>query len=144
VISEKALVEHLIKCNNSFVPKLSDRIDISVYGEKLWSLANLAVAKCEESYEIVGVAAFYDNDVEKKFAYLSSLSVLHEYRGKGIARELMMKMIQVVVAKGFKKIRLEVHSDNTTAIALYSKFNFVTVTKVQGNGLLMEKELGDV
>lgn len=54
------------------------------------------------------------------------ITVLKEYWGLGIGTRLMENMIRWAKGTGFiKKINLRVRSDNSQAIALYTKFGFV-------------------
>ena len=47
-----------------------------------------------------------------------------EYRGRGFAKALFMKLIEDMTAKGIEKLFLEVESDNVPALSLYGKLGF--------------------
>jgi len=71
------------------------------------------------------LVAAYCNDQEKHIAYITSVSVLREWMGKGIAANLMKQCIEHAETSGMWQISLEVASDNTPAIKLYEKSGFV-------------------
>lgn len=71
------------------------------------------------------MVAAYCNDHEKRIAYITSVSVLKAWAGKGIAAKLMQRCIEHAKAAGMRQISLEVASDNAPAIKLYEKSGFV-------------------
>ena len=68
------------------------------------------------------------------------------YRCKGIASELLIKLLSIGKALNIINITLEVRKDNNAAISLYSKYGFIP-RAVRSNyyngidGILMEKEM---
>jgi len=90
-LSNKASVveiaEHLSCCDADFVPPLSSRVEINSYAKKIVSKATRFEAWSEGT--MVGLAAMYCNDLENRIAYITSVSVLKEWMGKGIAARLM-------------------------------------------------------
>ena len=74
---------------------------------------------------LVGLVAAYCNDQEKLIAYITSVSVLRNWTGKGIAYKLMNQCIVHAKAIGMRQISLEVASGDTSAIKLYEKIGFV-------------------
>jgi len=69
--------------------------------------------------------AAYCNDQKNLITYITSVSVLREIIGKGIAACLMKHCIEHAKSLGMKQICLEVAYDNAAAIGLYKKFNFI-------------------
>lgn len=63
----------------------------------------------------------------EKIGRIFSLAVLKDYRGNGIGRALLKKIIDVLERKGVMKIRLEVREDNEVAKNLYKSMNFKEV-----------------
>ena len=59
--------------------------------------------------------------LENEIAVLGKLGVLPEYRGKGIAQELISKQEECAISLGASKIRLYVMGDNSKTIDLYNK-----------------------
>lgn len=121
--SEAEIVEHLRVCDADFVPPLSSRVEISDYAQKIASKAMKFEAWSGSS--LVGLVAVYCNNQEKLIAYITSVSVMKEWSGKGIAARLMSQCVDHVKASSMQQISLEVASDNTPAIKLYEKNGFV-------------------
>lgn len=57
-------------------------------------------------------------------AHITNIAVLPEYRGLKIGEQLMMKMMETMIAQGAKKATLEVRVSNIIAQNLYRKFGF--------------------
>jgi ribosomal protein S18 acetylase RimI-like enzyme len=125
--SEAEIAEHLWLCNTDFVPPLSGRVEINNFAEKIASKA----MRFEAWFggKLVGLVAVYCNDLEKRIAYITSVSVLRESTGKGIAESLIKQCIEHVKALGMRQVSLEVASDNIPAIRLYKKGGFAAVKK---------------
>jgi ribosomal protein S18 acetylase RimI-like enzyme len=121
--SEAEIAEHLSRCDADFVPPLSGRFEIKDYAEKIASKATRFEAW--SGVTLAGFVAFYCNDQEKHIAYITSVSVLRNWTGKGIAYRLMKQCIEHAKALGMRQISLEVASGNTSAIKLYEKIGFV-------------------
>lgn len=69
-----------------------------------------------------------------------ALSVLKNFRRRGIATELLEKIFAHLVEKKFKRVSLSVQKENSAAVALYRKLNF-EVVEVRGEEFLMIKTL---
>lgn len=121
--SEAEIAEHLLRCDADFVPPLRGRVDIKDYAHKIESKAVRFEAWSDGA--LVGLAAFYCNDRESKIAYITSVSVLRELMGKGIATQLMSRCAEYAKVSGMRLISLQVASDNAVAIKLYEKSGFV-------------------
>ena len=121
--SEAEIVAHLRTCDADFVPPLSGRVEISDYVKKIASKAMRFEAWSGGT--LVGLVAAYYNDQEKHIAHITSISVLSEWMGKGIAAGLMSQCIEHAKVSKMRQISLEVASDNTPAIRLYEKNGFV-------------------
>jgi ribosomal protein S18 acetylase RimI-like enzyme len=121
--SEAEIAEHLSRCDADFVPPLSGRVEINDYAKKIAS--NATRFEAWSGVTLVGFVAFYCNDQEKHIAYITSVSVLRKWTGKGIVYRLMNQCIEHAKALGIRQISLEVASGNTSAIKLYEKSGFV-------------------
>lgn len=117
------IAEHLRACNADFEPPLSGRVEINDYAQKILSRATRFEAWSNGA--LIGLVAVYCNDQEKHIAYITSVSVLKECTGKGIAACLMSSCIKYVKALGMRQVCLEVAVDNASAIKLYEKCGFV-------------------
>lgn len=122
--SEAEIAVHLSRCDADFVPLLSVRVEINDYAKKIARKATRFEAW--SSGTLVGLVAVYCNDQGKHIAYITSVSVLRAWRGKGISARLISHCIEHAKVSGMRQISLEVASDNTPAIRLYEKNGFVT------------------
>lgn len=118
-----AIAEHLSRCDADFVPPLSGRVQIAGYAAKLADKAIRFEAWSGDT--LVGLVAAYCNDPHERMAYVTSVSVLKDWTGKGIAACLLGRCIAHAVTMGMRGVRLEVAADNTPAIALYRKHGFL-------------------
>jgi len=60
----------------------------------------------------------------KSYLNIHDIIVLNEYRGKGIGKALMQKLIEISEERKYCKVTLEVREDNATAQALYKSLGF--------------------
>jgi ribosomal protein S18 acetylase RimI-like enzyme len=121
--SEAEIAEHLLRCDADFVPPLSGRVEITDYAKKIASKAARFEAWSDD--RLVGLVAVYCNDLEKRIAYITSVSVSRESMGRGIGESMMRQCIARVKALGMHQVSLEVASDNMPAIGLYEKSGFI-------------------
>jgi len=120
--SAMEIAEHLSRCDADFVPPLSSRVEIKDYAEKIARSATRFEAwSCGK---MIGLVAAYCNDQENHIAYITSVSLLKEWIGKGIATHLLHQCIEHAKASGMRQIALEVASNNTSALKLYEKSGF--------------------
>lgn len=122
--SEAEIAEHLSRCDADFVPPLSGRVEISDYAKKIASMATRFEAWSGGT--LIGLVAAYCNDQEKRIVYITSVSMLREWMGKGNSARLMSQCISHAKVSGMRQISLEVANDNLPAIRLYEKNGFVT------------------
>ena len=130
------IVTHLASADASFVPTLSSRVDIQVYAQKLQDCAVRFEAWLDE--ELVGLVACYCNQPDQGRAFVSSVSVLLQYQGLGIAERLIRHCIKHARGLGFLQMELEVDQRSLPAIALYQKLGFKTLC-MDGSTLTMSK-----
>lgn len=117
--------EHLLACDKFFQPPLSDRLDIGEYAEKLKTKAqNFEAWQAER---LVGLVAVYINR-QSGVAFISSVSTLPGFEGKGIASGLLELAFEHSYAMGCREAALEVSRHAHGAIALYSKLGFSATT----------------
>lgn len=60
----------------------------------------------------------------KPYLYIHDIIVLNEYRGKGIGKALMQRLIEISDERNYCKITLEVREDNSIAQSLYKSMGF--------------------
>lgn len=128
--SEADIAAHLEECNADFMPRLSERVEIDDYAKKI--AENAARFEAWADDKLVGLVAAYCNDHERLIAYITSVSVLGPWTGKGIAAHLLDQCINHVKKLGMGRISLDVTQANTSAIKLYEKSGF-TVSKTTGS-----------
>lgn len=95
-----------------------------------------------EDGRIDGFIGFYVNDMQLKVAYVSSFVVSRAVEGKGLARRLFERFLEIARSVGMERMELNVRKDNLRAIAFYSKMGL----RVVGDGtdsdhLLMRGEI---
>ena len=117
------IYSHLKECNNNFIPPLDEKVNIMNYSRKIYEKAITFEAWDEKI--LIGLIATYLNDAENKMAFITNVSTIKEYMGKGIANELMKMCISYSKSHNFNEINLEVSSKNTDALNLYKKYGFV-------------------
>ena len=117
------IAQHLSRCDADFMPPLSTRVSIMEYAQKIASKATRFEAWSGGT--LIGLVAAYCNDQEKRIAYITSVSILREWTGKGIAARLLCQCIEHARVSGMRRIGLEVESNNTSAIKLYEKNGFI-------------------
>lgn len=116
------LAAHLRACDDVFTPPLSDRVNVDDYASKIADRAQRFEAWI--NCELVGLIAAYCNDLEQRTAFITSVSVLPIWQGRGIASRLMAICIGYVRNLGFRRIELEVEGSNAAAVTLYNKHGF--------------------
>lgn len=137
--SEAQVAEHLRRCDADFVPPLSGRVEIDRYAAKLASRAERFEAWAGDV--LVGLVAVYCNDAGRRAAFVTSVSVLREWHGNGIASRLLGKSIEHAKELGFERLELEVDRCNAGAIHLYEKTSFIA-GKVTGCSMAMHLDIG--
>jgi [ribosomal protein S18]-alanine N-acetyltransferase len=58
-------------------------------------------------------------------AHIATLAVHPDYRGRGIAKKLLIVSLKDAISQGMRLATLEVRANNETAQELYRKFGFV-------------------
>jgi ribosomal protein S18 acetylase RimI-like enzyme len=128
------LSAYLSLCDGLFSPPLNRLVNINTYAQKIQDNAT----RFEAWYgrRLVGLIAAYCNASDKKIAFITSISVVPEWQGHGIASELISRCIQHIRNQEFWFIELEVDSSNYAALSLYKKFQFATLEARNGTMLM--------
>jgi ribosomal protein S18 acetylase RimI-like enzyme len=121
--SELEIRRHLLECDPDFVPALSSRVDIASYAHRISTKATRFEAWHEDS--LVGLVAAYCNDADSRIAYVTSVSVLRGWMGRGIASQMMTRCLEHARASAMTAVKLEVAQANAAAIRLYEDKGFV-------------------
>lgn len=113
---------HLTACDARFDPLLSSRVDVASYAAKL--------AEHAETFEawrggaLAGLVAAYFNGQAGSFAFISSVSVVADVKGAGVATRLMHDCLDAARRQGLRYAELQVSRASSAAIALYRKLGF--------------------
>lgn len=116
------IIEHLTNCDPYFVPPLTSKVSIMDYSTKI--VSNAVRFEAWDNQRLAGLVAAYLNEEKKESAFITNVSVLIEYGGKGIAKKLMELCSSKARDLGFKYMMLEVSSSNVTAQYLYKRLGF--------------------
>lgn len=128
--NEKEVSGHLAECKDAFIPALDKKVNIAEYSKKI--VENSVTFEAWANAELVGMIAAYFNDKNNHTGFITNVSLINEYSGKGIASGLLDSCIVFAKEKGFKEIVLEVNAASLPAIKLYKKKHF-TETASRGD-----------
>ena len=120
--SEEAIYYHLSKCNNDFIPPLEAKVNIQEYSTKIFQKS--VTFEAWDGNIMIGLVAAYFNDPARQTGYITNVSIIGSYKGKGIASNLLYKCVDYARKNSFRNIYLEVARSNHYAINLYMKFGF--------------------
>lgn len=120
--SAAQIAAHLEACDEAFKPPLSSRVRVDDYAQKIRDRAERFEAWTGEM--LVGLVAAYCNDKEGRVAFITSVSVLPERQGAGIASMLLARCISHAAGLRFTRVELELDQRNTPAVSLYVKHGF--------------------
>ena len=111
---------HLQGVSNSFTVPLEKRVNLSEYAKKIVSIAHM-----EEAWEddkLIGLFAYYVNN-EQSDIFITNVSVIHKYQGKGIGSKLINAVKTIALKNNFRIIRLWV-ADDSEAVKFYERNGF--------------------
>ncbi|HME37350.1 MAG TPA: GNAT family N-acetyltransferase [Steroidobacteraceae bacterium] len=129
---------HLEQCDANFVPALSGRVDVNAYAAKI--CGNAVRFEAWSNHVLIGLLAAYCNDDERRVAFITSVSIVADRTGEGIATRLLRHCIDYVKLQRMRRISLEVAGGHRSAIQLYEKCGF-TAGEAQGSMILMHLDL---
>lgn len=112
------IINHLKKCNDSFVPKLDGYVKIDEYSNKLFT--NSIRFEAIINNELVGLICLY----EKDNLFITNFSILPSFHGKELSKTLLEFCVDYYRGTKFSEIELEVDPQNSRAINFYKKNNF--------------------
>jgi len=128
----------LLACDNDFIPKLSNDLDLYVFTEKIYT--HTVRFEVYDNGKLVGLLSAYLNDKESGIGFINHISILQKYKGNGISNVLIKNCLEYAKKENFKYIRLEVSKHNSIARKLYEKYDF-SVENYNQNKLQMIKKL---
>jgi len=133
------LIALMTLVGNELPEPLSMRVDIPAYLEKITNNGECYIL-IDSKQGPAGFIGFYTNDKKNRKAYLSIISILPHFQGKGYGKKLMELMISKCVEMGMIDISLEVQSTNIKAINCYKKFGFNNVA-IKADKIVMCKNI---
>ncbi|WP_298922048.1 GNAT family N-acetyltransferase [uncultured Roseobacter sp.] len=116
------IARHLEICDQAFHPPLSSRVNLSEYAYKLTKNAIRFEAWFE--HDLIGLVAIYCNATDRVSAFVSNVSVVPAFAGRGIAKQLMATCIGHARSLNFSRISLEVAPAAVAALRLYEGLGF--------------------
>ena len=135
--SASVIAAHLRRCDNDFVPPLSDRVEIDDYSRKITGRAIRFEGWAVGS--LVGLVAAYF-DVDRLTAFITTVSVEPEQRKRGLASRLLVDCVAYAQERGYTRVLLEVDRDNRSAIDLYEREGF-TMADVSEQTISMQRDI---
>lgn len=124
------ILAHLRACDATFEPVLSGRVDLVEYAEKLSRKA--VTFEAWEGDLLVGLVAGYFNDATTREGFITTVSTLPEFTGRGSASALMAMALRYAADHGFETLSLDVGEHNQPAQNLYRKWGFEPVGLSEG------------
>ncbi|MDD5297983.1 MAG: GNAT family N-acetyltransferase [Rhodocyclaceae bacterium] len=126
---------HLYRCDQRFQPPLSARLEIPAYARKIRHKAHTFEAWQGDA--LIGLVAAYMNE-EDRTCHITSVSVVNEFCGQGIAGQLLDICLKHAAACRLCSASLEVCERSRAALHLYQKYGFHAVKSRDGT-LWMER-----
>ena len=120
--SEDDLRKFIESQDQNFKPPISNKIEITKYSKKLFSLAENLISVYNN--KLIGVCSFYCQPEKNDYAFLSFLAVNNSLKGKGIAKQMLKRMILFCKESGIKGIKTSTWKGNK-AVKLYHDQGFV-------------------
>ena len=136
--SEEEIYQHLVNCNETFFPSLSEYVDLQSYSGKLKNFAtNLELWNNEV---LVGLISFYIEKKEPSLSFfISNVSVLPEFQSKGVFSFLFERLLEKAKGLNVGFVDLEVNRKNQKVLNLYQKKGFVLKNNPEGDVLKLRK-----
>jgi len=127
---KEATIDHVQDLHETMILAYQEYIHIPASSSALDETIESITVKLKSGEEGLLV---YDNDkavasvrylVEDDALFFERLSVIPEYRGKGIAHLLLETLEEITRAKGYKKIRCKVRMSLTKNMNMYRAFGY--------------------
>lgn len=133
-------LKQIIFSQNEIAETIQKQYDIDQYVDKIVEFATV-IPYYNASF-LNGFIAFYANDTLKNDAFLTILIIDRRCKGQGLGKLLLQSSIQDLQHKGFQNYRLEVSTNNKSAISLYESAGFL-VEKETKDHFMMNLTLGN-
>jgi ribosomal protein S18 acetylase RimI-like enzyme len=121
------ILEHLRSMDYSHLNGVKSLAELDIYAKKL--ATNSERFEYWKSSELIGILCFYIN-TEKKLIFITNISIDENYRGNGLAKKLILELIDRYQKDLKYAITLNVGGNNLKALSLYKKMGFSLEEKV--------------
>ncbi len=108
--------------NNDYLPPLFSEGSIEEYIKEVKNDGKMLYIK--EENKIIAMITYWHFYPRENSAYISTISVLKEYRSKGLAKLLMNKCFNDLRSQNIKLVKLKTWSTNKITNKFYPKFGF--------------------
>ena len=116
------LKEFVILTDDYFMPKMSARVNLSDYCDKLQSKAYIVEAT--DGDILAGIGAYYFN-MSPEYSYGSYVCALKEYQDEMCGVDLINNMISHSEKMGSKGFKCEIRKSNKPLVKFYKALGFV-------------------
>jgi ribosomal protein S18 acetylase RimI-like enzyme len=120
--TQEDIQAHLEGCDGNFSPRLSLKVDIQEYSKKISAKAQTFEAWSGDT--LVGLVAAYLNDRGARSGFITNVSVVKAFMGRGIASALLDRCLDRSRQEGMEAIGLQVSMESREAIRFYEKLGF--------------------
>ena len=132
----------LVLFDNYYSPSLSERgIDLLSFSKRI--IENGYFYSLSKNDDVLGILAFYANDIETKKSYLSLIAVKREEQNHGYGRDLLNFFEKESKLLNMNIARLEVYKHNENAIRFYKNQGYLIIDENELS-YFMEKNIGDI
>lgn len=115
----KEFLSYLKEVDCLLIPRLSSRVDLAEYAERVANKAILFVAKDDGIW--VGVEAVYFNEYPE-YSFTTHLSVKKEYQNNSnVGMELMLRQLRYLKEHRTKGLRFSIRKSNTQLLNYHLK-----------------------
>ncbi|WP_158000317.1 GNAT family N-acetyltransferase [Pseudomonas sp. PAMC 25886] len=104
-------------------------VSVEDYVQKTQKSAEFLIHYTADS--CLGFVAFYCNDFESKRGYITMVLISEPGRGKGVAKQLVIGVLNTMRSRGYQTCGLEVLRSNHSAYNLYVKCGFLVVNETE-------------
>ncbi|WP_339452318.1 GNAT family N-acetyltransferase [Pseudomonas sp. JAI120] len=104
-------------------------VSVEDYVQKIQKSAEFLIHYAADS--CLGFVAFYCNDLESKRGYITMVLISEPGRGKGVAKQLVLGVLNTMRSRGYQTCGLEVFRSNHSAYKLYINCGFRVVSEYE-------------
>ena len=117
------LHNHLLRCDDYFIPRLSSYVDIDQYVLKLYERAKKVAVF--DGDRIIALGAFYITN--RNCGFITNMSVDPSFQSSGLGKRLLSLIEQELAAADVNQLELEVFDCNSKALGFYLSNGFIVV-----------------